>query len=146
MSPREFQKSHACEGGKNESFGLGLGENQKRFPDLRSLDIFCMLSVSCPEPWAISSWAHSYLRLLGTHVRNECIKLINIFYISTYYIQKGYRWKHDLLLIWLRLGVDTKIFSWLGLLGCVLSRASCYHVQDPKYPRVILCKPQATVS
>jgi len=30
-------------------------------------------SMFCPEPWAISSRAHSYLGLVGTHVENERI-------------------------------------------------------------------------
>ncbi len=36
----DVQKGPACEEGKNESFGLGLEENQKRFLGLGSLDIF----------------------------------------------------------------------------------------------------------
>jgi hypothetical protein len=64
-------------------FCLGMGENHKKFLGLRSVDIFCTLSVSCPEPWAISFWAHGYIGLLGTPVGNKCIKLINIFYITS---------------------------------------------------------------
>jgi hypothetical protein len=95
------------------------------------------LLVSCPEPWTISSWAHSYLGLLGIQVKNEWLKLISVFYISIYYIQKGNPLRHDLLQIWLKLGVSTKIFFWFEVLGHVVTRTSGHHVQDPKQSRVI---------
>jgi hypothetical protein len=72
----ESQKGPACEERLNESFGLGLEENQIR-----------LLGLGDSYFWYI---LNSYLGLLGTHVGNECIKLINIFFISIYYIQKGH--------------------------------------------------------
>jgi hypothetical protein len=47
----EFQKGPACEERINESFGLGLEENQKRFlgRGLWAL-IFGTFSMFCPEP------------------------------------------------------------------------------------------------
>jgi len=74
----KFQIGHKSGEYRIWSFGLGLGF-PKRIPWLGCPDRLHTISMSCPRPHTILSWALGSLVSLGTCLENECMILFHIF-------------------------------------------------------------------